>query len=69
MKLSVPDVIEALGGQEAAARVTFVSPVAVKKWRTKGISGRHWMWIVAATGLDYTDLEHLHPDIFVKEGK
>jgi carbamoyl-phosphate synthase small subunit len=46
------DVIDRLGGAEAAARLTGVTTEAVRKWRqAAAIPSRHWAAISAATGL------------------
>jgi carbamoyl-phosphate synthase small subunit len=46
------DIIDRLGGPEAAARLTGVTTEAVRKWRqSAAIPSRHWAAISAATGL------------------
>jgi carbamoyl-phosphate synthase small subunit len=57
MSISIADLIERLGGPDAAATLTGVSPDAIRKWRTAGaIPSRHWPAICAATGLNMGDL-------------
>ncbi len=57
MSLSVEQVIERLGGGEAAGRVTGVGTEAVRKWRqAEAIPTRHWKAISAATGIPLTEL-------------
>ena len=44
MPINVDDIVERLGGAEAAARLTGVSTEAVRKWRQAGaIPSRHWL--------------------------
>ena len=50
--VTIDNVIERLGGQEAAARLTGVGLEAVRKWRqAKSIPPKHWTAIMTATGL------------------
>ncbi|NNM56862.1 carbamoyl phosphate synthase small subunit, partial [Acidocella sp.] len=57
MSISIADLIDLLGGADAAATLTGVSPDAIRKWRTSGaIPSRHWPAICAATGLNMGDL-------------
>jgi carbamoyl-phosphate synthase small subunit len=57
MAVNVDEVIERLGGAEAAARLTGVSTEAVRKWRhVRAIPSRHWQTVISATGLDLSDL-------------
>jgi len=57
MAANVDEVIERLGGAEAAARLTGVSTEAVRKWRqARAIPSRHWQAVISATGLDLSDL-------------
>ncbi|MHB1303407.1 MAG: glutamine-hydrolyzing carbamoyl-phosphate synthase small subunit [Acidiphilium sp.] len=57
MAKSIDELIERLGGAEAAARLTTVSTEAVRKWRSAGnIPSRHWPAVLAATGLTLADL-------------
>jgi carbamoyl-phosphate synthase small subunit len=57
MPISIDNLIDSLGGAEAAAKLTMVSTEAVRKWRTAGvIPSRHWTAIIAATGLALADL-------------
>jgi carbamoyl-phosphate synthase small subunit len=56
MTLTVDQIVERLGGAEAAARLTGVGTEAVRKWRqAQAIPSRHWPALVAA-GLSYGDL-------------
>ncbi len=57
MPVSVEDIIERLGGADAAARLTGVGTEAVRKWRqARAIPPRHWPAVIAATGLAFADL-------------
>jgi carbamoyl-phosphate synthase small subunit len=57
MPKSIAELIDRLGGAEAAARLTMVSTEAVRKWRSAGaIPSRHWPAVLAATGLALQDL-------------
>jgi carbamoyl-phosphate synthase small subunit len=57
MSISIADLIDRLGGTDAAATLTGVSPDAIRKWRSSGaIPSRHWPAICAATGLAMDDL-------------
>jgi len=57
MPASVDEIIERLGGAEAAARLTGVSTEAVRKWRqAHAIPARHWPAVIGATGLALADL-------------
>ncbi len=57
MAITIDNLIERLGGPEAAARLTMVSTEAVRKWRSAGaIPSRHWSAVLAATGLSLGDL-------------
>ena len=56
--LSVNDIIDRLGGIDAAARLTGIGTEAVRKWRQAGaIPSRHWPAVIVATGLGLTDLQ------------
>ncbi len=55
--LSIEQVIAALGGPEAAARLTGVGHEAVRKWRqARAIPSKHWSAVIASTGLTLADL-------------
>ncbi|MCW3476848.1 glutamine-hydrolyzing carbamoyl-phosphate synthase small subunit [Limobrevibacterium gyesilva] len=55
--MSIDDIIERLGGAEAAARRLGVGTEAVRKWRqARSMPARHWPAIIAATGLSLADL-------------
>ena len=57
MPTTVDEIIDRLGGAEAAARLTGVGTEAVRKWRQAGaIPSRHWPAVIAATGLTLADL-------------
>ena len=57
MTISVDEIIERLGGAEAAARRLGVGTEAVRKWRqSHSIPARHWPALLAATGLALHDL-------------
>ena len=50
--LTVDEIIERLGGADAAARLTGVGTEAVRKWRqAHAIPSRHWPAVMAASGL------------------
>jgi carbamoyl-phosphate synthase small subunit len=52
MPISIDAIIDRLGGADAAAALTKISPDAVRKWRTSdAIPSKHWPAIMAATGL------------------
>ena len=52
MQLSVDDLIERLGGADAAAARLGVGTEAVRKWRqSRAIPARHWPALIAATGI------------------
>ncbi len=56
MHTPIDEILRRLGGNEAAATLTGVSPEAVRKWRSAGaIPPRHWPAIMAATGLAWED--------------
>ncbi len=58
MALNVDEIIDRLGGPEAAARLTGVGLEAVRKWRqARAVPPKHWSAIVAATGLTLADLQ------------
>ena len=58
--LSIEDVIEKLGGADAAAKRTGVGLEAIRKWRqARAIPPKHWSAIMAATGLP---VEALSPE-------
>ena len=57
MPAPIDDIIDRLGGPEAAARLTSVSTEAVRKWRQAGtVPSRHWAAVIAATGFTMDDL-------------
>jgi len=63
MQISIDEILRRLGGADAAAALTGVSPEAVRKWRSGGtIPARHWQAIMAATGLSLDDLSTGAPD-------
>ena len=50
--IAIDDIIEKLGGAEAAAKLTGVGLEAVRKWRqARAVPAKHWSAIMAATGL------------------
>jgi carbamoyl-phosphate synthase small subunit len=52
MAKSIAELIDLLGGPDAAAELTGVTTEAVRKWRSAdAIPSRHWPAIMAATGL------------------
>src|SRR6185312_16063679 len=58
MPVTVDEIVERLGGAEAAARLTGVGTEAVRKWRQAGaVPSRHWPAVTAATGLTMADLQ------------
>ena len=57
MPTFIDDIIDRLGGPEAAARLTSVTTEAVRKWRQAGsVPSRHWAAVSAATGLSMDEL-------------
>jgi carbamoyl-phosphate synthase small subunit len=55
--VSVDEIIERLGGAEAAAKLTGVGSEAVRKWRqARAIPAKHWPAVIAAAGLALSDL-------------
>ena len=57
MHTPLDEILRRLGGNEAAAQLTGVSPEAVRKWRSAGaIPPKHWPAIMSATGLTIDDL-------------
>jgi carbamoyl-phosphate synthase small subunit len=57
MSISIAELIDRLGGADAAASLTGVSADAIRKWRAAGaIPSRHWPAICAATGISMADL-------------
>ena len=55
--ITVDDIINRLGGADAAARLTGVGLEAVRKWRQAGIvPSKHWPAVIAATGLTLSNL-------------
>jgi carbamoyl-phosphate synthase small subunit len=62
MSVLIDDIIDRLGGPEAAARLTGVSTEAVRKWRQAGaVPSRHWASVSAATGLPMDELRGEQP--------
>src|SRR5271166_5074887 len=56
--MDIDDVIDRLGGVDAAARLTGVGTEAVRKWRqARSVPSRHWPAVIAATGLTLADLQ------------
>ncbi len=56
MQITIDEILRRLGGTEAAAALTGVSPEAVRKWQSRGIiPSRHWTAMMAATGLSLDD--------------
>jgi len=50
--LAVDDIIDRLGGTDAAARLTGVGTDAIRKWRqSRAVPSKHWAAVIAATGL------------------
>lgn len=55
--MKVVEVISRLGGAEATAGILGVGAEAIRKWRQTGaIPARHWLQIVATTGIGLADL-------------
>jgi carbamoyl-phosphate synthase small subunit len=55
--MTIDDIIDRLGGAEAAALRLGVGTEAVRKWRqSRAIPARHWPAVIAATGLGLDDL-------------
>ena len=58
MPISIDQIIERMGGADAAARLAGVGTEAVRKWRqSRAIPSRHWPAVIAATGLSMADLQ------------
>jgi DNA-binding transcriptional regulator YdaS (Cro superfamily) len=56
MPISITEILTRLGGPDAAAALTGISPDAVRKWRTAdAIPSKHWAAIMTATGLSMED--------------
>ncbi|RVT99131.1 carbamoyl-phosphate synthase small subunit [Rhodovarius crocodyli] len=54
---SVEDILSLLGGPDAAAQRLSLGTEALRKWRqAKAIPSKHWAAIVAATGLEFSDM-------------
>ncbi len=54
---SIDDIIDQLGGADAAARLAGVGTEAVRKWRqSRAIPSKHWAAVIAATGLPLSAL-------------
>ena len=57
MPISISVLIDRLGGQDEAARLTGVTTEAIRKWRTSNaIPTRHWPAIMTATGISMEEL-------------
>jgi carbamoyl-phosphate synthase small subunit len=55
--IAIDEIIQRLGGAEAASRLTGVGLEAIRKWRQAGaVPSRHWMAVSRATGIDVADL-------------
>jgi carbamoyl-phosphate synthase small subunit len=69
MCMQVDDIIDRMGGPDAAARLTGVGTEAVRKWRqARAIPAKHWPAVLAATGLGLADLEAGRMETDVPEG-
>ena len=54
---SIDEIIDQLGGPDAAARLTGVGTEAVRKWRqSRAVPSKHWAAVIAATGLPLSAL-------------
>ncbi len=54
---SIDEIIDQLGGPDAAARLTGVGTEAVRKWRqARAVPSKHWAAVIAATGLPLSAL-------------
>ena len=57
MPISVDEIIERLGGAEAAAQRLGVGTEALRKWRqARAVPARHWPALLAVTGLELAEL-------------
>jgi carbamoyl-phosphate synthase small subunit len=65
MMLNVDEIIDRLGGAEAAARLTGVGLEAIRKWRqARAVPSKHWPAIMAATGLGFSEMQsEVTPDM------
>jgi len=56
----IDEIIERLGGADAAARLTGVGTEAVRKWRqSRAVPSKHWAAVIAATGLPLSALSRI----------
>ncbi|CAK7192043.1 Carbamoyl-phosphate synthase small chain [Commensalibacter sp. Nvir] len=56
--MNIDTIISRLGGIEQTARITKVSPEAIRKWKqSKAIPSKHWSVIIQETGLKLSDLQ------------
>ena len=61
--IGVDEVVDKLGGAEAAAKLTGVGLEAIRKWRqARAIPPKHWTTISAATGLSLTEFSDPIPE-------
>ena len=55
--VAIDEIIDQLGGPDAAARLTGVGTEAVRKWRqARAVPSKHWAAVIAATGLPLSAL-------------
>jgi len=53
----IDEIIDLLGGPDAAARLTGVGTEAIRKWRqSRAVPSKHWAAVIAATGLPLSAL-------------
>ena len=62
--VSIEDIIDQLGGPDAAARLTGVGTEAVRKWRqSRALPSKHWAAVIAATGLPLSALSGVPEEV------
>ena len=67
--MPLDEILRRLGGADAAAQLTGVSPEAVRKWRSAGaIPPKHWSAIMSATGLTMDDLSGVPENALIPQG-
>jgi carbamoyl-phosphate synthase small subunit len=58
--LTIDEIIDRLGGSDAAARLTGVGTEAIRKWRqSRAVPSKHWAAVITATGLPISALSNV----------